>query len=114
MLNMEIEDKKEGNISIVSLTGKMDAYNSIEVSEFLDKLIDGKCDFLLINMEGVDYMSSSGLRVLLSSLKKLKARDGALKLCSMQPYVLEVFEIAGFNQLFEIYSDEAEALKSFP
>lgn len=110
---MEIDKKKVDDISVVSLKGRMDAYNSITVSEFLDELTDKGCDQLLVEMEGVDYMSSSGLRVLLSTLKKLKARGGTLKLCSLQPYVLEVFEIAGFNQLFEIYSDTSEALKSF-
>ena len=110
---MEICKKKVGSIDVVSLKGRMDAYNSISVSDFLDELTGEGSKQLLIDMESVDYMSSSGLRVLLSTLKKLKNQGGTLKLCSLQPYVLEVFEIAGFNQLFEIYSSENEALKSF-
>jgi len=110
---MEINKKKVGRIDVVSLKGRMDAYNSISVSEFLDELTGEGSKQLLIEMEGVDYMSSSGLRVLLSTLKKLKNQGGKLKLCSLQPYVQEVFEIAGFNQLFDIYSSEDEALKSF-
>jgi anti-sigma B factor antagonist len=109
---MEMTKKKVGNVGVVSLTGRMDAYNSNKVSEFLDGLIVGDCD-LLVEMDGVDYMSSSGLRVMLSSLKKLNKTGGSLKLCSLQPYVMEVFEIAGFNQLFEIYDNENEALESY-
>lgn len=110
---MEIKSKKVGNIEVVSLKGKMDALNSIEVSDFLDDLTEKGYDSLIIELGGVDYMSSSGLRVLLSLLKKLRGRGGDLKLCSLQPYVMEVFEIAGFTQLFEIYENEEEALKSF-
>ncbi|WP_287681765.1 STAS domain-containing protein [Methanobacterium sp.] len=61
----------------------------------------------------MEYISSSGLRVMLSSLKKLNAMGGNLKLSSLQPYVMEVFKIAGFTKLFQIYNDEQEATNSF-
>jgi anti-sigma B factor antagonist len=50
---------------------------------------------------------------MLSSLKKLNAMGGNLKLSSLQPYVMEVFKIAGFTKLFQIYNDEQEATNSF-
>ena len=68
---------------------------------------------MVAELSVVEYISSSGLRVMLSSLKKLNQLDGTLKLSSLQPYVLEVFEIAGFTQLFEIYDSAEEAVDSF-
>jgi anti-sigma B factor antagonist len=110
---MNIDKKKSGKVEAISLEGRMDAYNSKEVYKFVNNVIAEGSIFLVINMAGVNYLSSSGLRVMLSSLKKLNKLGGDLKLSTLQPYVLEVFEIAGFTQLFEIFDNEEEAVSSF-
>jgi anti-sigma B factor antagonist len=110
---MEITGKTVNKIEIVFLNGRLDAYNSNLVENKFDELIDSGKVNMIADLSGVEYISSSGLRVMLSSLKKLNQLEGTLKLSSLQPYVLEVFEIAGFTQLFEIYDSEEEAVASF-
>jgi anti-sigma B factor antagonist len=64
-------------------------------------------------LEGLEYISSSGLRVFLSQLKKVRKQQGDIKLASMKPYIREVFDIAGFTQLFNIFDNENAAILSF-
>jgi len=87
-------------------------YSSNELERSISALIDGGSVRLVVNFDGVDYISSSALRVMLASLKRLKKVEGDLKLACLKPYVKEVFDIAGFTQLFEIYEEEEEAVNS--
>ncbi|MEN6551353.1 MAG: STAS domain-containing protein [Methanobacterium sp.] len=110
---MKITEKIDDNICKLFLDGKLDAYQSIELEKCVNRVIHSGCTCLLLNFQGVDYISSSGLRVVLSSLKQLKKSGGKMVLSNLHPYVMEVFEISGFKQIFEIYESEEEALKSF-
>lgn len=98
---------------IVLPTGRLDAPSSEELKADMERLIGEGWRKIVANLEGVDYISSSGLRVMLSALKKLRSLGGDLKLASLRPYVRETFEIAGFTQLFEIYDREEEAVEEF-
>ncbi len=110
---MDMEEKKRGDICILSLNGRLDAYSSNELEIKVNTLIDNDCKQLIINFDGVDYISSSGLRVILSAVKKLRKMQGDVKLACLKPYVKEVFDISGFTQLFEIFDQEEEAVNSF-
>jgi len=109
---MEIEEKSVGDVAILTLNGRLDAYSSNDVERRINALIDDDCVRIVVNLDGVEYISSSGLRVMLASLKRLKKEEGDLKLACLKPYVKEVFDIAGFTQLFEIYDREEEAVNS--
>ena len=110
---MEIMTKTVNDVEIVFLNGRLDAYNSNLVEKKLDELINSGKTKMVADLSEVKYISSSGLRVMLSSLKKLNKLGGTLKLSSLQPYIMEIFEIAGFTQLFQIYDGEEEAIASF-
>ena len=98
---------------IVLPAGRLDAPSSEELKADMEKLIGEGWRKIVANLEGVDYISSSGLRVMLSALKKLRSLGGDLKLASLRPYVRETFEISGFTQLFKIYDGEEEAADDF-
>ncbi|MBI5680286.1 MAG: STAS domain-containing protein [Methanobacterium sp.] len=109
---MEIGKKSVDNVEIIPLNGRLDAYSSSQVEKTINSLIeDGKIK-IVVNFKEIEYISSSGLRVMLASLKKLKKINGDIKLACLKPYVLEVFEIAGFTHLFDIYESEEEAVNS--
>ena len=107
---MEIEEKDADGVKILALTGRLDAYSANEVEKCITGLIDGGCVRLVVNLEGVEYISSSGLRVMLAALKRLRKLKGELSMACLRPYVQEVFDIAGFTQLFAIYDREADAV----
>jgi len=110
---MDTEEKKAGDVYILVLNGRLDAYSSNNLEEEVNARIDQGCQDLVVNFEGVDYISSSGLRVMLSTVKKLRKNEGDIKLACLKPYVKEVFDISGFTQLFEIHDQEDEAINSF-
>jgi anti-sigma B factor antagonist len=83
------------------------------VERQLDSLIAAHQVYLVINLEHLEYISSSGLRVLLAGIKRVKKEQGDIRLACLQPYVQEVFDIAGFTQLFQIFDREEDAVSSF-
>ncbi len=110
---MEIIGKKIGNVSIVSLGGRLDAYASSELEQKLNTMVEADEVCLVVSLEKLDYISSSGLRVLLASLKNARRREGDIKLACMKPYIKQVFDVAGFSQLFSIYDLEDVAIQAF-
>ena len=110
---MEIGDKQVGAVDILYLGGRLDAYAANDVESKLVSFTDKTPVNLIICMEKLEYISSSGLRVLLASLKKARKQQGDIRLACMQPYVKEVFDVAGFTQLFKVYEKEEEAVDSF-
>lgn len=110
---MDIEEKKLDNVNMLSLSGRLDAYSSTEVEKKLDSLLDAGQPCLVIDLEKLEYISSSGLRVFLAALKKAKKQEGDIKLACMKPFIKEVFDIAGFSQLFNIFDTSDAAVSSF-
>lgn len=107
---MEIRDEKVNGFTVVRIKGKLDASNSNVLEEKLVSIIDKNDENILINLRELDYISSSGLRVLLFTAKKMKELKGKFVLCELVPHIKDIFEIAGFTAIFTIYSTEQEAL----
>jgi stage II sporulation protein AA (anti-sigma F factor antagonist) len=104
----------KGDVLIVYLEGRLDVSIANEVEENLAALIDnGNHRKVLLNMEGIEYMSSSGFRACISTLRKLNAKEGALKMCNIKPAVKRIFDVIELTSLFDIYPSEQEALTSF-
>jgi anti-sigma B factor antagonist len=110
---MEILEKKVGNVNLVSIGGSLDAYSANDVESKLNSLIDAGQVRLVVSLDKLDYMSSSGLRVLLATLKKARKQQGDIRLACLKPNIKEVFDISGFNQLFNISDTEETAIASF-
>ncbi len=68
---------------------------------------------LVLNFSSVDFLSSAALGKLITLDKKVKAHNGALKLCCIRPEIFEVFKITKLDRLFDIRKDEADALAAF-
>ena len=110
---MEMSTKIAGNVNVIYLSGRLDAYAANDVEKKLDSLIASQQVYLVVNLSGLEYISSSGLRVLLAGIKRVKKEHGDIRLACLQPYVKEVFDIAGFTQLFQMFDKEEDAVNSF-
>lgn len=110
---MDIREQKSGAVTIVTLTGRLDASTAGKLEEILLGLIGRGEKKLALNFQQVDFISSAGLRVLLMTAKRLKPLNGRVVLVSLRDQVREVFEIAGFTALFPMYAQQDEAVKSF-
>ncbi|MEN6374337.1 MAG: STAS domain-containing protein [Smithella sp.] len=108
---MEIDTAKENNKVIVSVKGKIDAVTAPEFEKTLaDLIVEGEKAFL-INFDGLEYISSAGLRSILSTAKQLRPKNGNMIFCGLKGPVRDVFKISGFDTIFKIYNSREEALK---
>jgi anti-sigma B factor antagonist len=98
------------NVPIVSVSGRIDATTSKDLESILNELVGQNRSVIVLDLDGVTYISSVGLRVLLATQKKVRTKKGGVRLVSLQPFVREVFEMTGFNRLFSIYPNQSEAL----
>lgn len=109
---MEIRTRLEDDITVVDLLGNLDTHTSGTASEELARIAQGASK-LLLNLEGLEYLSSAGLRVLLRTSKQLKRAGGTTKICGAKGTVLEVLGISGLGELIDLHVSEREALSVF-
>lgn len=107
---MEITTRDEGDIKVVMLNGKLDTNTTPAAESEINTLLDAGASKLLINFEQISYISSSGLRLLLATAKRLKGSGGDLKVCALNEMATEVFEVSGFSSILNVFTTEQDAL----
>jgi anti-anti-sigma factor len=100
-------------VIVVYFMGKMDTRTSPEAEKYVNGLLDEGETNILMNFEDLDFISSTGLRVVLSTGKKLMASSGKLTLCNPNITVNDVLKMSGFNRMFGVFETEEEALASY-
>jgi anti-anti-sigma factor len=98
---------------ILEIDGRLDTTSHGAFEARLTDLLARGQSKILVDCSKMDYVSSSGLRVFLTGLKKINQALGQFVLCSLQENIQEIFEISGFTSIFEIYPGRDEALKAF-
>jgi anti-sigma B factor antagonist len=94
---------------VLDVHGEVDLYSSPKLQESIHGLIEDGHRRLLINLEDVEFMDSSGLGVLVGSLKRLKEHEGDLALVVREGSIMKVITITGLDKVFSIYGSVAEA-----
>lgn len=103
------EERQEGAL-VVAPVGRVDSGSSPELERVLLAHLASGERRLVVDLAGVEYISSAGLRVLLMAAKKLQNGSGQLVLCALPESVRMVFELAGFLPIFSIEATRAAAL----
>jgi anti-sigma B factor antagonist len=110
---MEINASEMKRVQLFEVVGRVDSNNANELGAELDaKVDDGKTN-LVLDLSGVEYMSSAGLREMVRVLKRVKRSGGDLRVASPSDRVKEVLELAGLDTIFEVYPTQVEAVGSF-
>lgn len=111
---MNLKTKKVDNVIIVYLAGRLDVHLSAEIEKEINSIIQREpTAHLLLNLKEVEYMSSSGLRIFVSTMRILKETKRKLKLAEMNNAVKKIFEVVELMDMFDIFDTEDEGLKSF-
>ncbi|MCX6248303.1 MAG: STAS domain-containing protein [Bacteroidetes bacterium] len=107
---MNIKERKSGDICVIGVEGRLDTmtYGILE-KRLLEMIGEGQIR-IVVDCSEMEYISSSGLRVFLMGLKKIKSMNGKFVLTRLPDQVHEIMEIAGFTTIFEIRKTEEEAL----
>lgn len=111
-MQLLIEEKDHAVLIMVRET-RLDAHNSGELKTQMLSLFEQGKNNLLVDLQEVRFVDSSGLGALVSGFKNASARNGSLKLCGLQPQVKSMFELTRLHRVFEIFSGAAEGLASF-
>jgi anti-sigma B factor antagonist len=109
---MEMTSRRVDGILVVSVSGRIDHPNAEVLKNGLAPSLDDcqkdGCP-LVLDLAGVDYMSSVGLRVLMLAAKQMKAQGLRIVVAGLQPVVQEIFEISRFDRVFEVFPSAQEA-----
>jgi anti-anti-sigma factor len=102
----------EADIVRVAPQGRLDTFSVPPFEQVLSEHLDAGRSRLIVDLAAVTYVSSSGLRALLSARRRARTAGGDVVLCSMAPRVREIFEMVGFISLFNVYPTAGEAIQS--
>lgn len=110
---LDISVQKLDKSSIVSIIGSIDAFSADQITDRLNEQMSDGEKQLIIDLSGVDFMSSSGLRVILGALKETRLHGGDLYLAGAQAGVAKVLKISGFTDLLKTFENVDEAVAQF-
>ena len=111
---MEITTKQLKRVDVVTVSGRIDSSTAPDLDEVLRSIVDADRFRICMDLENLEYISSAGIKVLISILKTCKRWNrGDLRLANLSPYIIEVFELAGLTPLFKTYPNLVEAVGSF-
>jgi anti-anti-sigma factor len=110
---MNISARSIGDVYALDIEGKLDTQTSVPALEELMVHLDGSPSKVLIGLASLEFVSSTGLRVILRVSKHVSAYGGDLKVSGAQGMVKEVLETSGFDSLLDLYENEERAVSSF-
>ena len=108
-MNLNLEKINGFNVLTIQ-DQRIDAHNSAELKEYLAQMIERGEKQIIVQLEHVRFIDSSGLGALLSGHKQLAVKAGQFALSNIQPQVLSMFELTRLNRVFDIYADINEAV----
>jgi anti-sigma B factor antagonist len=111
--SMEIATQEYKKVAVMSVSGRVDSSTAPELESQLKLLVDGGQNHLVLDLKDVEYMSSAGLRAMVSTLKSVKRVNGDLRLANPSARVEEVLRLAGLTSIFSIHPTQEEAVASF-
>jgi anti-sigma B factor antagonist len=111
---VKITTKEYKRVDLVAVEGRVDSSTAPQLEKALQKIIDAGRYRIVVDLSGTDFMSSAGLRVLLSALKQVRRFNrGDLRLAAMSSKVKKAFELAGLTVVFQFHDDSVDAVASF-
>jgi len=110
---MHISQKEVNGINTYEIKGDIDINSSPDIREAFEKGVKNKMMKIIVNLNSVSYVDSSGLATLVEMLKKTRGYGGKLRISNLAPKVKSLFEITKLEKLFEIFETEEEAIAGF-
>jgi anti-sigma B factor antagonist len=109
-VDLSLDTRHENGHTIIEVGGEIDVYTAPKLRDRISELVADGNYKLVIDMENVDFLDSTGLGVLVGGLKKLRAHDGSMQLICTQERLLKIFRITQLAKVFAIYDTQADAL----
>jgi anti-sigma B factor antagonist len=113
MARFEIFRQDQKDISILNLTGELDAHTASDFERALQTLLREKRVKIIVSMKELEYLSSAGLNVFLGYVDEVRGQNGDIKISQTSPRVYKVFDWVGYTRLYEFYDTTEEAIRKF-
>lgn len=104
-MDLGLDVTERNGFAILAVKGEVDVYTAPRLRERIVELVSQGNHQIVVDLEGVDFLDSTGLGVLVGGLKRLRSHDGDLSLVCTQPRILKVFEITGLTKVFSIFDN---------
>lgn len=108
---MEITTERIDGVLVIGLKGRLDGYAATQAAPEIERSLRDDDRSVVFDLDGLTYMSSAGIRILLALHKKVKARNGGIALCNVGEYPQNVLSMAGFDRVLPIFSSRDDALR---
>ncbi|HZC26486.1 MAG TPA: STAS domain-containing protein [Actinopolymorphaceae bacterium] len=103
-MDLKVSDyTTDDDLTVINVEGEIDVYTAPKLREKLIDLVNKGKYHLLVDMEKVEFLDSTGLGVLVGGLKRVRAHDGSLELVCTQERILKIFRITGLTKVFGIF-----------
>ncbi|MCB1804802.1 MAG: STAS domain-containing protein [Candidatus Competibacteraceae bacterium] len=109
---MDIEVDERHNATALKLHGRLDANTAVDLDKQLTALIENDNKAVVLDFSAMAYISSAGLRILLTAAKKLQSQQRAFLLCAINANIMEVFKMTGFHRILQIHDNLDQALNA--
>ncbi len=109
-MDLRLEVSERGDWSVIEVGGEIDVATAPRLREQLIALVNDQRYRIVVGLEGVDFIDSTGLGVLISGLKRVRTHGGSFALVCTEPRILKVFEITGLLAVFNVCSSLEEAV----
>ena len=110
LVDLKLDHHGKDGIEVVDVEGEIDVYTAPRLRELLIELVNNGFYQLVVNMEKVEFLDSTGLGVLVGGLKRVRAHDGSLDLVCTQQRILKIVRITGLTEVFGIYQTVDQAI----
>lgn len=113
-MELAVTTRTDGDFEIVEVGGEIDVYTAPRLREAIVGAVDAGHTRLIIDVQKVDFLDSTGLGVLVGALKRVRADGGSLDIVCTQERILKIFQITGLDKVFGLHGsiDEARASQS--
>ena len=113
-MDLDLNVRSEGAFAVLDVGGEIDVYTAPKLREKLIELVSDGAYHLIVDLEKVDFLDSTGLGVLVGGLKRVRNHDGSLQLVCTQEKILKIFRITGLTKVFPIHASVADAMATEP
>jgi anti-sigma B factor antagonist len=110
IVDLSLETRQVGDRTVVTVGGEIDVYTAPKLRDKITELVNAGHHTILVDMEQVEFLDSTGLGVLVGGLKKVRAQQGSMELICSQDRLLKIFRITGLAKVFTIHDSEDSAL----
>lgn len=108
-MELDIKTDVQDDVCAMALEGEIDVYTAPRLKEELVSVVESGCPNVIVDMEKVGFIDSSGLGVLVSALRRARERDGVVRIVCTRENILKIFRITGLDKVFPIFDSLAEA-----